>query len=167
MLTVECTTDAIVSLQGGAATHGQDAAVESVFTPADNSTFFGLLMTAFGTTEEPKVLSVLPRRPITVVMLETRISKRLAERSANQLALNKLLKQQSKLQTQLDCDADSLNAERQFFHLPVPTRRTEGNYAFESFTFSSVEPSAMVDLHASINAEQATASLEDSDAEKV
>lgn len=164
MLTVESTIDAVVSLQGVRAVHSQDAAVASICSPVDINTFFGLVMAAFGTIEEPRIATVLPRRPATVVMLETRMSKRLAERSANQLALDKLHKQQSKLQSQLDCDADSLNTERQFFNLPVPARKTEGNCALESFTFSSVGPSAMVDLHASGDVDQATAYLEDSDA---
>ncbi|DBA87349.1 TPA: hypothetical protein ACH3X1_004395 [Trebouxia sp. C0004] len=106
---------------------------------------------------------MLPRQPMTVVVLETRMSQRLAERPTNQLALDQLYKQQRKLQSQLDCDADFLNTERKFFNLPVPARKTEGNYALESFTLSSVELSAVVDQHASNDVDWTTAYLEDFD----
>ncbi|KAA6426046.1 MAG: hypothetical protein FRX49_03898 [Trebouxia sp. A1-2] len=150
------------NLQGVGVVHNQEAVVDSVSSSADNNTFFNLLMATFGTVESPRVVTMLPRRPITVVMLEACMSKRLAEHSANQLALGKLHKQQSKLQSQLDCDAESLNTERSFFDLPVPARKTEGNYALQCFTFSSVGPSAVVDLQACND--QATAYVEDSDA---
>ncbi|DBB18229.1 TPA: hypothetical protein ACH3X3_003195 [Trebouxia sp. C0006] len=88
--------------------------------------------------------------------------KRLAERSATQLALDKLHKQQNKLQSQLDWDADALNTERQFFNLPVPARKTEGNYALESLTLSSVGPTAVMDRHAGDDVDQTTAYPEDS-----
>lgn len=164
MLVVESAIDAFVSLQDVRVVHGQEAAVESGFSPADNNTFFGLMMDTFGTIEEARIVTMLPRRPVTVVMLETRMSQKLAERSATQLALEKLYKQQRKLQSQLDCYADSLNTERKFFNLLVPARKTEGNYALESFTVSSVGPSAVVDLHACNDVDQATAYVEDSDA---
>ncbi len=154
--------DAIISLQGVEVVHGQEAAVENVFSPTDNDTFFGLLMATFGTLEAPRVITMLPRRPVTVVMLETRMSKRLAECSANQLALNKLQKQQNKLQSQLEWDADALNVERQFFGLPVPARETEGNYALESLTFSSVGSTAVMDRPARDDVDQTTAYPEDS-----
>ncbi len=90
------------------------------------------------------------------------MSQKLAERSATQLALDKLHKQQNKLQSQLDWDADALNTERQFFNLPVPARKTEGNYALESLTLSSVGPTAVMDRHAGDDVDQTTAYPEDS-----
>ena len=162
MLVVESAIDATVSLQDVRVVHGQEAAVEGASSPTDNNSFFALLMATFGTIEAPRIITMLPRRPVTVVMLETCMSKRLAERSANQLALDKLQKQQNKLQSQLDWDADALNTERQFFNLPVPARKTEGNYALESFAFSSVGLTAVVDQHASNDVDQTTAYPEDS-----
>ena len=162
MLVVESAINAIVSLQDVRVVHGQDAAVESALRPTDNSSFVALLMATFGTIEAPRIITMLPGRPVTVVMLETCMSKRLAERSATQLALDKLQKQQNKLQSQLDWDADALNTERQIFNLPVPSRKTEGNYALESFAFSSVGITAVVDQHASDDVDQTIAYPEDS-----
>jgi len=62
----------------------------------------------------------------------------------------------------LDWDADALNTERQFFNLPVPARKTEGNYALESLTLSSVGPTAVMDRHAGDDVDQTTAYPEDS-----
>ena len=107
----------------------------------ETEAFFELLIGTFGTARQPTVITVIPSRSASVVMMERLMSQLLAEESSTAWALQQLSAKQEQLKKQLQQCADELNIERQHYNLPVPDKNSSEGYAIESFTLSCGGPS--------------------------
>ena len=102
---------------------------------ADLKAGMQILLNAYGSNNQPKIVTKALARPLTVVSLELKLAQELADR----VALDKQIRELTMKDKCITAQADALNVERHHFALPVKARTGVAHgYGVDSFNFSTI-----------------------------